>query len=411
MRLVLLMNFVAPYRVELFEHLRDIVGEFRVLASTPMESDRHWVPEWRGLDVVVQRNLTFRRTLRDASGFSRLLQIHLPYDTIPQLIAYRPDAVITAELGFRSMQAVFYKWLRPGTPLLVWCLLSEHTERNWGRLRLWMRRFILRHADRVFVNGESGARYIARFGIPDARIIRINQPVELSKFINVAKETSAPKSLRPMTRLLHVGYLNERKGVVPFARHLIDWALANPDRRIALDWLGDGESRPELQALEWPANLCQRFLGNLPYSDVPRIYANADILVFPTLCDEWGLVVNEAMACGLPVLGSIYSQAVEELIVDGETGWKFDPLIKADVTRALDVALTTTMAQRDAMAHAARRRIAGLTPSSTAVCIAETLTGLGLRPSALTSRTSRTEPAEPQPSPAPAVTAGSEARI
>ena len=49
------------------------------------------------------------------------------------------------------------------------------------------------------------------------------------------------------------------------------------------------------------------------------------VLVFPTLADEWGLVVNEALAAGVPVLGSLYSQAVEELVRDGENGWTFRP--------------------------------------------------------------------------------------
>ena len=54
-----------------------------------------------------------------------------------------------------------------------------------------------------------------------------------------------------------------------------------------------------------------------------EVYAKASLFAFPTLADEWGVVVNEAMAAGLPVLGSIYSQAVEELVEDGVSGWVF----------------------------------------------------------------------------------------
>ena len=224
MRVALLMNFVAPYRVPLFERLRDMVGELRILISTPMESDRAWVPDWGNLDVVVQRNVTLRPSKVDALGFRRKLHVHVPYDTLPQLLRYRPDCVVSVELGPRTLQALAYKMLRPRTPLLVWCKLSEHSERGWGRVRTLARSAIFRWADGVLVNGESGARYVRRFGVPDGSIVRINQPVDVARF-------AAARRTRPDgagERLLHVGMLNGRKGVVPFAERLIGWGQAQP---------------------------------------------------------------------------------------------------------------------------------------------------------------------------------------
>ena len=113
MRVALLMNFIAPYRVKLLEALRDRVDELRVFISTPMESDRAWEVDWGSLDVTVQRNLTVRRPYRDAFGFTRQLQIHLPYDTLPQLSRYAPDTVISGELGARSVQAAAWRTLHP----------------------------------------------------------------------------------------------------------------------------------------------------------------------------------------------------------------------------------------------------------------------------------------------------------
>lgn len=367
MRVALLMNFVAPYRVPLFERLQDLVGELQVMISTPMESDRAWVPDWGSLDVVVQRNVTLRPTTTDLFGFRRNLQIHIPYDTLPRLLRYRPDVVISAELGPRTLQALAYKVLRPRTPFVVWCLLSEHSERGWGRVRHAVRRAIMRRADAVLVNGESGARYIARFGVPDGRIVRINQPVDVARFAAVPR--TRPDGA--VSRLLHVGFLTERKGVVPFAERLISWARRNPSRMLEIWWLGDGAQRHVLEELAWPDNLRPVFLGNKPYEEVPGIYAQCDLLVFPTLLDEWGLVVNEAMAAGLPVLGSIYSQAVEELVAEGGTGWMFDPIDDASAELALDRALSAAPALLAEMRAQARRRIAGLTPDTAARRIAD----------------------------------------
>ena len=74
--------------------------------------------------------------------------------------------------------------------------------------------------------------------------------------------------------------------------------------------------------------------------------------------------MNEAMAAGLPVLGSIYSQAVEELVQDGQNGWVFDPLTEASTLAALDRVFATPPEHLAAMREAARRRVMALTPST-----------------------------------------------
>jgi hypothetical protein len=359
-RVALLTNFIAPYRLPLLEELRQRVGALRVFLSTPMESDRQWTVDWGGLDVTVQRSVSWNSRYHDTLGFSRRLQIHLPYDTLPQLNRFRPDVVISAELGMRSTQAAVYRTLRRDSALLIWATLSEHSERSWGRARTTLRRLILARADGVLVNGESGARYIRRFGVPDHRIWRVNQPVDVDLFMG-------PRRARPpgpVWRLLHAGALSSRKGVIGFMHNLLDCAGRNPDKIIEVSWLGDGEDRTALASMALPCNVTQRFLGSQPYQEIPGIYADADLLFFPSLMDEWGLVVNEAMASGLPVLGSIYSQAVEELVEDGVTGWTFDPVVRASLDGALDRVFATPFHILQTMGDVGRHRIQTLTPAS-----------------------------------------------
>ncbi|MFC0406625.1 glycosyltransferase family 4 protein [Roseomonas elaeocarpi] len=358
MRVTMLTNFIAPYRVPLLEAVRDRVGDLRIFVSTPMEEDRDWAVEWGSLDVVVQRNLTLRGSYRDSFGFSDRLKIHVPYDTLAQLYRFRPDVVISGELGARSLQAAAYAAVHPRVPLLIWATLSEHSERDWGRARQALRRVILARADGVLTNGESGARYIRRFGIPDDRIFRINQPVAVDLF--AAGERVRPEA--EVTRLLYVGYLSGRKGIAEFGQHLLDHARAYPSRAFEVWWVGEGDKRRGLEALPFGANVSQRFFGSLPYAALPDIYRQCDALIFPTLRDEWGLVVNEAMAAGLPVLGSIYSQAVEELVREGETGWVFDPRDAASAHAALDRMFGAGPDQLASMRRACRERIGKLTP-------------------------------------------------
>ena len=78
--------------------------------------------------------------------------------------------------------------------------------------------------------------------------------------------------------------------------------------------VGSGGLSSKIEQLCAPDNLDITLLGPQPYDQLQKIYQKAGVLVFPTLADEWGIVVNEALFAGLPVLGSIYSQAVEGLI-------------------------------------------------------------------------------------------------
>jgi glycosyltransferase involved in cell wall biosynthesis len=112
------------------------------------------------------------------------------------------------------------------------------------------------------------------------------------------------------------------------------------------------------------------------YDALPGLYAGADCLVLPTLADTWGMVVNEALAAGLPVLGSNRSQAVEQLIENGRNGWVFSPEDPQQVAGALDSALNTSPEELGRMRRYARESIAGITPEFVAQRTEEAIAGV-----------------------------------
>ena len=368
-RVALLTNFVAPYRVPLFEALRNRVGQLRVFASTPVEPNRTWKSYRGGLDVTIQRTITLRKRWRDAAGFTDVGYVHLPYDTLAQLRRFRPDAIISSELGLRTALAAFYKRLYGNVRLVVWATVSEHTESDRGFLRSLIRPRLLRYADAVLVNGASGARYVTKLGVPHERVTLAPYTTDVAAFQSARHVAAAS----PMIRLLFAGMFVERKGLLPFLSALRRWADAHPDCPVQFTIAGDGPLRPRLEAFDAGAHLNVRILGAVDYQRLPDLYASADIFVLPTLADEWGVVVNEAMAAGLPVLGSRHSQAVEELVADDETGWTFTPENEDTILQALDRALPTTADVRQHMGTRARQRVLELTPDRVADQIATAL--------------------------------------
>lgn len=357
-QVALLTNFLAPYRLPVFRALADRVRGLQIFLSTPMEPDRNWSAKWDGLSVTVQRNVTLKRTWNHPSGFAQPLYVHVPYDTVWVLSRSRPDVVISGELGLRTLQSMLYSKLRAKGRFIIWATLSDHTEQGRGLFRNRLRRWLVPQADAVLVNGESGARYIRRFGVPDEKIFRVNQAVDVRPYLSVEGSRAADQA----HRLLYVGRLIELKGLVPFLSTLSQWAKAHPQRSVELWLAGSGPLRTTLEQFPRPKNLSLRFLGEIPYETLPSVYQQAGILVFPTLSDEWGLVVNEAMAAGLPVLGSMYSQAVEELVVNDVHGWTFRTDQEDHMYASLDRALATPLDKLDQMRKAARDRVRSLTP-------------------------------------------------
>jgi glycosyltransferase involved in cell wall biosynthesis len=127
--------------------------------------------------------------------------------------------------------------------------------------------------------------------------------------------------------------------------------------------IGDGALRAELEAQAASLGLAGavRFMGFRQYDDLPAFYGLAGGFVHVSTVEQWGLVVNEAMAAGLPVIVSQACGCAEDLVEQGVNGWTIDPLDDADIARRLtDLAAPTT--DRAAMGAAGIRIVADFGP-------------------------------------------------
>lgn len=362
-RLVFLTNFVPPYRLPVLKELARRVSQFHVLVSTRMESNRLWRVDTAHLSVIEQRTVSFRLRHRYGNGITEEGDIHIPYDTIAWLRQLRPDVIIAGEMGARTVQAILYKeYVDNHAVVVVHADVAESTEKNRGRVRSLIRRWIIRKADAIIVNGKSGKRYVRSLGACDDKIFAVPYTTDVSLFVGHGR---VPRH-STVYKILYVGQLIRLKGLLPFAEVLERWARAHPKRRVCWTIVGEGPLRQELTTRVMPANVTVSLMGFVPYDQLARLYSTADVLVFPTFADTWGLVVNEALAAGLPVLGSLYSQAVEELIEDGLNGWTFYPDRPDTMYDALDRALATPREKLIEMGENGRRRALSLTPDAIA---------------------------------------------
>ncbi len=170
--------------------------------------------------------------------------------------------------------------------------------------------------------------------------------------------------------------MNSGKGVEQL---LEAWIRVSEDRRngSTLLLVGDGPQREQLTELARRHNLDEvRFAGHLPPEEVAQCMAASDVFVFPTLQDVWGLVANEAMAVGLPILCSRFAGCHDDLVEPGINGHVFD-LQDIDCTAEL---LSRTIDEEDRLPErgdASRQIISRFTISRSANSFLELARALG----------------------------------
>ena len=143
--------------------------------------------------------------------------------------------------------------------------------------------------------------------------------------------------------ILAVTKLNSRES--PF--DLLNALALMTHQRVTVVIIGDGENKPDLIKLSntLPPTKQVIFLGYVPYTSLPSYYGIADLFVHPVQDEPWGVSVQEAMACRLPVITSNFVGAGYDLIKPGENGFMYSFGQPHDLAQRADEALDLTNEQ------------------------------------------------------------------
>lgn len=322
----LLTNTVPPYRIQLFQSLRVHYSNLIILVDTTSEYGRQWNTDLSNLPVERIRGIRIPK-FRAKYG-----QINISPALIFKLLRLKPHVIISSELGFRTLTAILYKLLFSRTSLVIWLGLSEHTEKQIGFVKTFVRRWMCDQAESIFVTGKSGLKYVESL---KTQTYIVNSP-QTSSLLNSSSKSKVNRHLhenRSKIRLLFVGPSFPRKNLKGLLKLLKESKHSSYIRDnfeltlLAVDSEEVSEDDKQIVTL--------KVLPFVQHHEMEDVYYDVDLLVFPTLLDEWGLIVNEALSLGCPVMGSIYSQASVDLLGMGG-GWQFDPLSQSSFDDALE---------------------------------------------------------------------------
>lgn len=340
-KVAILTNIVAPYRVCVYRQLGEEF-EIAILISGSEGNRKNWdqVQEKLG-NICLKRVWGFSLTIpqRGKRGVFDYRYLHINPGYLTELVRFAPDAVISNEMGFRSLMALLYaKVFR--RPLWVWWGGTLHTERAIGPVKALWRKVFARLVPRWISYGKTSTEYLIHLGVPRERILEIQNCVDEKLF---AKPVPPAFTFSPKPVLLYVGQLIERKGV----DLLLESAarVQNKGYAFTLVLVGDGPEKERLERKALTLGLRDlHFLPSRKPEEMPAVYRSADALIFPTLEDVWGLVVNEALRSGIPVTSSIYAGCTPEIVPPEN---RFDPLNPEDFDAALERAIKGELAPPD----------------------------------------------------------------
>ena len=306
---------VALYRALLSDSVDRLV--FVTYGGT---DDLEWTHILPGLEVLPNRwkippNLysvlapwLYRKSLRDASVF-KTNQINGAWSGVIAKALFRKPLIVRC--GFLWSDSV-----------------ERQTSSRWRRLvARTLERLIVRAADRVVVAGEADRdTVVRRYGVDAARMEIVANYVDTSLF------RPLPGVTGERGRIVFVGRLEPEKNV----DSLLDALCGMLNVRLTV--VGDGSLRGALEAKARVSGLDVEFLGRLPSAEVPHVLHRAEACVLPSYYEGNPKVLVEAMACGVPVVGTRVA-GIRDLVIHRETGFLCGTTPE-DIRLALEEVLT-----------------------------------------------------------------------
>ena len=219
-----------------------------------------------------------------------------------------------------------------GSPVLM--RSETHLELERSKAKAAMRRPLLgrlyKACDGFLAIGSANKSFYRAMGVPEEKISLVPYTVDNERFMRVSQLSAEERSA---TRR-KLGISQDRPAILyasKFMRRKHPDDLVRAAQKLAAEGLafdlvmvGSGEMDAELKALVAQSGPTSTvFTGFINQQELPRIFGACDVFVLPSEDEPWGLIVNEAMCAGLPIVIASEVGCVPDLLRQGENGYSF----------------------------------------------------------------------------------------
>lgn len=314
-RVAFVTNFPSHYNVDLFNALsqrQEIdLKVFYLRAITPGR-------QWKQLRRIEHPH-QFAGVWFSQSGF------YVNPGVVRSILRWQPDILVLTQYAAIAQQHLMYLWTLLRKPWIFWSEAPGVEFHEIGLVRNEVLRQILRNAailplrrfpSHIWAIGSRAQR--AYQSLSKAKCVNVPYCFDQSAFrIIPLRET---KVARPI-KFLYVGKLVYRKGFDILLQAVAQLSQFRADFRLVI--VGDGPHRELLRELSQEVGQYVDFRGFKELAEIPSLYAECDVFVFPTRYDGWGMVIPEAMAAGMAVISSRSCGSALDLI-SADNGLLYD---------------------------------------------------------------------------------------
>lgn len=333
-KIVLVTNIPNQYRVPLFNELHqqllNVNRELHVIFGASGYQKRKTVIDLSdcsfSYEILRSRGL---REVENKTGFMFYGGL------LKALKRQKANQIIVAGYSLATLKIWLLSFFRE-TSYFIWSGSIERKGESKSFLRSFQRKQLIKRAKGFLAYGSLAKQNFESLGAKPSKVLAIGNTVDTNFFAQQTEKIRSTSISKTKKHLTYIGYLTPRKNVQLLIQVIKDLRAHRND--FVLDLIGDGESKEELELIVKENNLEQyvTFHGFQQKEALPSYLALSDCFLFQTDFDIWGLVLNEAMASGIPCLSSVNAGATADLIEEGVTGFKVNFAESEQIAKKID---------------------------------------------------------------------------
>lgn len=319
-QLIIVHNIIAPYKVILFNSLYKNIPNLKVIFIAETENRRDWEIDYGKLNFPYE--VLFKGQI-DSIG--KLAIAHKTWTTLNLL---KPSSLVICDYSNIFGWASLFWGIRHKIKMVFW-LDSTKDDRKHYFPKEQIKQLFLKHFDLFLAPGQKTQDYLEFMKVNSKQIVKTGYAVDnkfyLDKIMNL-KDTQKKNNPKNTKRnFLFVGRLSKEKNIITLLKAFNN--LRSVDNKWGLIIIGDGPQKEDLLIYIKNNNLGDRVYlpGFIQQNDIVKYYSMSDVFILPSKSEPWGLVVNEAMLCNLPVIVSSRCGSASELVKEGINGFTFNP--------------------------------------------------------------------------------------
>lgn len=352
-KIILIHNIINPTRTFLFNEMRksfrNLGYDFKVLFLSASDKNRDWeVGGGFDFEYEVLDNHAVRLGKKDTHTF------FINPKMGEKLKEENPDIIIC--FGWDHLNAyVANHWARKNNKKFIFFAESTVNEKSWRRtLSSPLVKYFVAHVDLFWAGGTRAKEYLMQLGAPEKKIQLLHNSIDIDFFTKKAQEFSAGEKQKLKNKLglktskviLFIGQLIERKGVFELLEGFSSYQKTDPD--VSLLFVGSGQEKEKMQKIIKEQDIQNVFFGGfVQYEETYKYYAISDLFILPSHEEVWGLVINEAAACGLPIITTTVTGASVDLICEGKNGYVIKPKCAECITKAIEKVFTNNLHKKN----------------------------------------------------------------